>query len=78
LEKLNDAYEEKCNHLRDTIDQERARQNTLFFEDLKDREYYRNRKRIEDINNLYDEWNDKLFNECNNFFILVNKNKKKN
>ncbi len=67
MEKLNDVYEEKCNNLRDTIDQERSKQTALFFEDLKDREYYRNRRRIEDINNLYDEWNEKLLAGCNYF-----------
>lgn len=62
-------YEEKCNNLRDTIDQERSKQTALFFEDLKDKEYYRNRKRIEDINNLYDEWNEKLLQGCKIFLI---------
>jgi hypothetical protein len=63
IEKVGESYMEYIENLKDTIDHERDTEKDNFITELKNKEYYRNRQRIEDINDVYKFWNNKVVNE---------------
>lgn len=56
IEKVIEYFSEALDSLRDSIEKERNDQRGQFQNELKNNEYYRNRKRIEDINEVYEFW----------------------
>lgn len=54
---------EHIENMKDVIDQSRDTEKETFINELKNKEYYRNRQRIEDINDVYKFWNNKVVSE---------------
>lgn len=62
-EKVGDIFSDQIDTLYENISKERDKEKQNYFEDLKNKEYYRNRQRIEDINEAYKFWNNKVVGE---------------
>lgn len=60
IEKVIEWYSEDYDKLKDSIEKDRNTAKTDYFADLKLKEYYRNRRRIEDINEVYAFWLDQI------------------
>lgn len=60
IEKVIESYSEDYDKLKEMIERERNDMKTQYFTDLRLKEYYRDRKRIEDINEVYSFWQDQV------------------
>lgn len=60
VEKITEIYDDKIAALKETLDQTRTNATEKYFKNLYEKEYYRNRKRIEDINEIHDMYKKKL------------------
>jgi hypothetical protein len=69
VDKITEIYEEKIGLLKDILDSTRNNATIKYFENLNEKEYYRNRKRIEDINEIYEIYKKKL-EDASKFFYL--------
>lgn len=62
-EKVGDIFSDQIDTLYENISKERDKEKQNYFDELKNKEYYRNRQRIEDINEAYKFWNNKVVSE---------------
>ena len=60
LEKITEFYDDKIGLLKDSIDLARNNAHENFIKENNENEYYRNRKRIQDINQVFDMYADKM------------------
>lgn len=60
IDRINETYEEKISGLKEDLDKARNLAFNKFFDSLNEREYGRNKKRIEDINEIADMYHEKL------------------
>lgn len=60
VEKLIEKYLEECEKLKEIIDRKRLDSNNQFLINLKEKESLRSRKRIEDINEVYEFWGNQI------------------
>lgn len=63
IERITEFYTENVEKLKEDIDNERDKEKEDFLNDIKNKEYYRNRQRIEDINDVHDFWEEKIMKE---------------
>lgn len=60
IEKIHEVLDDKISKLKDGLDTQRALSHKAFFDNLNDKESYRNKKRIEDIIEIYDIYYEKI------------------
>lgn len=60
LDKMTEYFDDKIGNLKDMIDQTRSNAHEAFTKENGDNEYVRNRKRIQDINQVYEMYSDKM------------------
>lgn len=56
IDKVIEAYSEEYDKLKELIERERNEMKMNYFSELRLKEYYRDRRRIEDINEVYQFW----------------------
>lgn len=69
LEKINEIYDDKINLLKDQIELSRNTAIDSYNKNFLAKENYRNRKRIEDINEIYEFYFQKL-KECSMIYFF--------
>ena len=72
LEKITEVLDDRISKLRDQLETARSQSTENYFNNLNTNDYYRNKKRIDDIQEIYNIYWDKIQKEINN----VNKPKK--
>ncbi|MCQ2819048.1 MAG: hypothetical protein MJ252_17435 [archaeon] len=60
VEKIPEILEEAITRLRDNLEGDRNKSNKIFFDDLNNKEFIRNKKRIQDIIEIYKIYYDKI------------------
>jgi hypothetical protein len=60
IDRINETYEEKISGLKEDLDKARTSAFNKFFDALNEKEYLRNKKRIEDINEISEMYMEKL------------------
>jgi Leucine-rich repeat (LRR) protein len=63
LEKITEVLDDRISKLRDHLENARTMTTDKFFNDLNTNDYYRNKKRIQDIQEIYDIYFDKVRKE---------------
>lgn len=66
LEKITEILDDRISKLRDQLENARTTTTENFFGDLFTNDYYRNKKRIQDIQEIYDIYWEKVKKEINN------------
>jgi len=66
LEKITEVLDDRISKLRDQLENARAQSTEKYFNDLNTNDYYRNKKRINDIQEIYNIYWDKIQKEINN------------
>ena len=67
LEKITEFFDDKIGLLKDSIDMARNNSHDAFTKENNESEYSRNRKRIQDINQVFEMYADKMKKNSKNF-----------
>jgi hypothetical protein len=67
LDKITEFFDDRIGLLKDSIDLARNNSHENFIKENNENEYYRNRKRIQDINQVYDMYADKMKKNSKNY-----------
>jgi hypothetical protein len=68
---MTEFFDDKIGLLKDSIDSARNIAHDNFVKENADNEYYRNRKRIQDINQVYDMYADKMKKNSKIKYIII-------
>lgn len=66
IEKVSEVLDDKISKLKDSLDGARTASTEKYFSDIMTNDYYRNKKRIQDIQEIHTLYYDKIKNELDN------------